>query len=97
MILNNTANYEAVFKVTSYNGRETDVTVGDNLFNDVDLTQYESPFSVQVVIAGSSPDVVNGLDENYWPQVSPDGNWVSCTVYTHTNTVFAKPLPDFVE
>ncbi len=38
-----------------------------------------------------------GSEEAIWPQVSPDGHWVSCTVYTHTNTVFTKPLPDLGE
>ncbi len=73
MILNNTAYDEAVFKVTSYNGRETDVTLGGNLFNDVDLTQYESPFSVTVTIAGSTPDVINGLNENQCVSVYKSG------------------------
>ncbi len=64
MILNNMASEDAVYVITSANGRETNVTVNASAYQNVDLSQYQSPFSVQVTVGGSTTDMIYGLDES---------------------------------
>ena len=74
MILNNMALEEAVCVITSANGRETNVTLGGNLFNDVNLSEYQSPFSVQVTV-GSTTEMINGVDESQCVSIYLSGTY----------------------
>ena len=73
MILNNMTSEDAVYLITSANGRETNSTMKASAYQSVDLSKYESPFSVQVTVGGSTTDMINGLDESQCVSVYSSG------------------------
>ena len=64
MTLNNSTKEKAQYQITSANGRETNVTVNASTSQNVDLSKYQSPFSVQVTVGGSTTDMIYNVDES---------------------------------
>ena len=64
MTLNNSTKEKAQYQITSANGRETNVTVNASTSPKVDLSKYQSPFSVQVRVGGSTTDMIYNVDES---------------------------------
>ncbi len=73
MILNNSATENAQFHITSANGRESSFDVNASTYQEVDLSEYQSPFTVQVTVGGSTTDMINGLDESQCVSVYSSG------------------------
>ena len=64
MVLNNSTTEKARYQITSANGREVSVDVNASTYQNVDLSKYQSPFSAQVKVGGSTTDMIYRLDES---------------------------------
>jgi len=63
MTLTNSTTEKAQFQITSANGRETNVDLNASASQNVDLSMYQSPFSVQATVGASTTDMIYDVDE----------------------------------
>ena len=58
MILNNSTADTALFQITSANGREISADMNASTYQNVDLSKYRSPFSVEVTVGTTKTDMI---------------------------------------
>ena len=62
MNLNNSTSQKANFEINTANGRQINVEVGAHSIENPDLTRFQEPFNINVIVGSESAGSMEGLD-----------------------------------